>query len=293
MVQSYIFSKENKHENLFYLSIIPLIIYGVYKNCFLIVHNHFDKSSIYFNVLLYPLSSILIGLILGLIFKKRRKELINYGIIAGLTAPFSISFIYYLLIVFIVSLIVIFVPNKYRINENALVASIFILLNISSNHLVVSNAMELSNKYKFSQLDIFFGRGPSFIFTSSIFLLLASYIILSFVKTYKKSIFVTTITTYVLLLIGYMFYKNDFKSVFDSFLNGTTFFSFIYLASHNESSPSVQKEIYIYGILIGVITFVLCNLFDILAGSVLAVLITSVIYRIYNIFRQKMFLRRS
>ena len=141
-----------------------------------------------------------------------------------------------------------------------------------------------------SLFDLFFGRGASFIYTSSIFWVLISYIILSFIKTYKKNIPIYEITTYLICFVIYVIFKNEFTNNAITLLNGITFFSFIFLSPINESSPSVNLEMIVYSIFTGVLAFIFVFICHAFSGAVISVLISSVLYRIYDIIRQKRFL---
>lgn len=292
MNQSYVFSEENKNEFLFYLSVIPLFLYGIYKNGYLLYINHYINFFGIIKVAIYPVISVLIGYIFGLIFKDKKNELLSFSILAGLAAPFDFNMIAYFSIVIGSFFLVIFVPNHIKINESALLCFLLILLNKVFNNSILFNPMELTNMYKFTLFDLFFGRGASFLYTSSIFFLIISYIIMLFIKTYKKNIFLISSFTYVILALIYMIVTKTYLNNLIILLNGTTFFSFIYLAPKNESSPSIANEIIIYSILLGILSFVLVFILKIYTGAILSVLFLSIIYRIYSIIRQKKFLKR-
>lgn len=290
MNKSYIFSKENNHENYFFLAVIPLLIYGLYKNGYLLISNHYITTKMLIKVIIYPLISTLIAYLLGLIFKKNKKELLKFGIIAGLTAPYNFNMIAYFSIVIGVMFLLMYVPNRLKINEPALLITILIILNAIYNNSVIFNPMELTNQYKFSLFDLFFGRGVSFIYTSSIFWLLVSYLILNNIKTYKRNIFIYEFITYLICFFIYVICTKDFTSSAIIFLNGITFFSFIFLSPVNTSSPSINFEMKIYAIFTSLLSFILVFILKIFTGAVIAVLISSIIYRLYDIIRQKRFL---
>ena len=290
MNKSYIFSKENNHENYFFLAVIPLLIYGLYKNGYLLISNHYITTKMLIKVIIYPLISTLIAYLLGLIFKKNKKELLKFGIIAGLTAPYNFNMIAYFSIVIGVMFLLMYVPNRLKINEPALLITILIILNAIYNNSVIFNPMELTNQYKFSLFDLFFGRGVSFIYTSSIFWLLVSYLILTNIKTYKRNIFIYEFITYLICFFIYVICTKDFTSSAIIFLNGITFFSFIFLSPVNTSSPSINFEMKIYAIFTSLLSFIFVFILKIFTGAVIAVLISSIIYRLYDIIRQKRFL---
>lgn len=292
MNKTFIFSKENNRENLFYVAVIPLFLYGLYKNGYLLISNNYITYKMLIKIILYPVISIAIGLLFGFIIKKKQADLTKIGIIAGLTAPYNFNMIAYFSILIGIMFLVVYVPNRLKINESALLIVILIILNQIFNHSILFNPMESTSSYRYSLFDLFFGRGVSYIYTSSIFWLLISYIILIFIKTYKKEVFIYSIVTYLICFIGYLILKQDFNYCAIKLLNGITFFSFIFIAPINESSPSIRYEIIIYSILFGIISFAFVFIFNIFTGGVIAALIISVIYRIYDIIRQKHFLKK-
>lgn len=292
MHKNFIFTKNNNDKFLYYCSFIPLIIYGLYKNGFLIASNHYLSFVDSYKIILYPVGSLLIGILFTLIFKERKAQVIRYAVLMGIAAPYNFNMYLYFLIVLLFMFVVSFIPNKYKINEVAFLITILIIINYFSKQFSIFNPMEFSKDYSYSIIDLFFGRGPSYLFTSSIFLILISYFMMSFIKIYKKDIPLLSSTIFLVLSFIYMIITKDYHNNLKLLLNGTTFFSFVYLATINECSPSTKNISYIYSILIGIVSFILIYLLDIYTGSIIAVFIISVFYRLYEIIRQKVFLKR-
>jgi len=291
MHKNFIFIKNNNDKFLYYCSFIPLIIYGLYKNGYLIASNHYLSFVDSYKIILYPVGSLLIGILFTLIFKERKAQVIRYAVLMGIAAPYNFNMYLYFLIVLLFMFVVSFIPNKYKINEVAFLITILIIINCFSKQFSIFNPMEFSKDYSYSIVDLFFGRGPSYLFTSSIFLILISYFMMSFIKTYKKDIPLLSSTIFLVLSFIYMIITKDYHNNLKLLLNGTTFFSFVYLATINECSPSTKNISYIYSILIGIVSFILIYLLDIYTGSIIAVFIISVFYRLYEIIRQKVVLK--
>lgn len=292
MKQTYIFNKDSNREYLFFIAIIPLILYGIYKNAFLLVNNNYLSAFNGYKIILYPIILPLAGYIISLIFKKKKLELIMYGLLLALSSPFSINMFLYITVVILSMIIYVFIPNKYRINEPAFIIFIFIIINHFTKVPFLYNPMELGNDYKFTLFDLFYGRGASFLFTSSIFWALISYLLLIQIRTYKKDIFLVTIGMFSAFFLLYMLINHNYVSLLKLYLNGTTFFTFIFLAPINESSPTIKSETIIYSFLIALLSFIFVIIFKYQSGAIIAVLLASIVYRIYNIIRQKMFLKQ-
>lgn len=291
MKKNFIFIKNNNDTIIYYLSFIPLIIYGLYKNGYLLTTNNYTSFPNAYKIILYPIGCFLIGLLFSLIFKKRRAQVLSYAILMGVAAPYNFNIFIYFAIVFFFMFVVSFVPNKYKINEVSMLITILIGINYFSKQFNIFNPLEISNTHSFSLVDLFFGRGPSYLFTSSIFLIIISYFILSFIKTYKKDIPVISLVVFTSLAFLYMIITKNYLSNIQLYLNGITFFSFVYLSTVNVSSPSTKYIKYIYGLLVGVLSFIFIYLFDIYTGAIMSVFIVSVFYRIYELVRQRMFLK--
>lgn len=291
MNKNFIFIKNNNETFLYYLSFIPLIIYGLYKNGYLILANNYLSFVDAYKIILYPLGCVLIGLLFTLVFKERKKSVLQYAILMGVAAPYNFNMYLYFLIVFAFMFVVALVPNKYKVNEVAFLITVLIIINYYSKQFSIFNPMEFSHTYGYSLIDLFFGRGASYLFTSSIILIILSYFILSFIKTYKKDIPIFTTSVFVGLTLVYMIATNNYLNNIKLLFNGTTLFSFVYLATINESSPSTKYVTYIYSSLIGLLSFVLIYLFDIYTGSIISVFIISLLYKIFELIRQKLFLK--
>lgn len=291
MKKNFIFIKNNNDTFIYYLSFIPLIIYGLYKNGYLLTLNNYASFTDAYKIVLYPVGCFLIGVLFSLVFKKRRNHVLSYALLMGIAAPYNFNMFLYFAIVFLFMFIVSFVPNKYKVNEVALLITVLIGLNYFSKQFNIFNPMEISNTHSYSLIDLFFGRGPSYLFTSSIFLIIISYFILSFIKTYKKDVPVIASFVFTGLAFIYMIITKSYLDNIKLFLNGTTFFSFVYLSTINVSSPSTKFVTYIYSVLVGLLSFIFIYLFDIYTGAIMSVFIISVFYRLYELIRQKMFLK--
>lgn len=291
MKKNFIFIKKNNDAFIYYLSFIPLIIYGLYKNGYLLVSNNYASFVDAYKIVLYPIGCFLIGVLFSLAFKKRRMQVLSYAILMGMVAPYNFNIFLYLAVVFLFMFIVSFVPNKYKVNEVSMLITILIAVNYFSKHFNIFNPMEIANTHSYSLVDLFFGRGPSYLFTSSIFLIIISYSALSFIKTYKKDIPLIASFVFAGLVFVYMIASKSYLDNIKLFLNGTTFFSFVYLSTINVSSPSTKLVTYIYSFLVGLLSFIFIYLFDIYTGAIIAAFIISVFYRIYELIRQKMLLK--
>ena len=291
MNKNFIFIKDNNDSILYYLSFIPLIFYGLYKNGYLLFTNNYVSFFNAYKILLYPFLLLIIAIVFSFIFKRRKRYVIIYALIMGIASPYNTNLYLYLLIVTLFMFVIEFIPNKYKINEPAFLISTFIVVNHYSHSFSICNPMEVSNTYSYSLLDLFFGRGSSFMFTSSVFWLLISYFIMSFRKTYKKMIPVIETVIFTILVIIYSILTKDYLNNFSLLLNGTTFFSFIYLSTINESSPSTNKVNIIYCVLTSLLAFIFIYFLNIYTGAVLSVFVISLLYRLYEIIRQKLFLK--
>ena len=102
---------------------------------------------------------------------------------------------------------------------------------------------------------------------------LISLITLVCVKEYKKEIPVTGFITYYLLLLIKLIFTHDLTSSF--FINNNLIFAFVFIAPLSIYTPYSKKGCYIYGFLLGLITFAFSFL-DLDLGVYLSILLLSI-----------------
>ena len=240
-----------------------------------------------FKPLIFDILGIVIGMMVPFIYdrfiKHKNTKLIScinmynypfYGLL--LASVISINTpIYVFAIVCFVCLFLYKLMKKKYVNVVAVMALIiFIIMNLVGDFSFL-NVYEKMNNLHLRPLDYFMGMGSGGINTTNIILLLISVIILFCQDFYKKEITISSFVTYFILIIIYGFIKGDIILVLDSLFSNSVLFTFVFIATDYKTSPITTTGKVIYGILIGIIAFVLYMYYPELAG-IGAVLIGSI-----------------
>ncbi len=273
---------------IYIISLIPLIIYGFYKNGIYL----YMKKYVGIFGLLKPIIFLLIGAIIGIsvniiydyFIKKNKKNIVDsifssfhliYGILISCVVSINTNIIVFSLITFIVLLISKFIKNNRFNIVCVAVLLIFLIMNIFKDFSFL-NIYELNNKFKLDTLDYLFGRGSGGIFTTNIIFLIIGFIILYLSKTYKKNIALFSMITFLIISIIYCICINNIGNILNMLFTNGIMFSFIYIATNSPSSSYTNIGSIIYGILVGIFTFLL-YLINPYLSSFGAILIVSIL----------------
>ena len=254
---------------MYILSLLPLILFGFYKNGISLYIKKYINFIEMFKPLLFIVLGFSIGALVNIIYEKyikknkdKLKDIVFssfhpiYGILIACIISINTNIILFSIVSFIILLISKFIKN----NKNNYVALsaliIFFIMNIF-NKFSFLNIYESSNKFNLNAVDYMLGKGSGGIFTTSIILLIVSFIFLYNIKTYKKSISITSIITFIILVIVYSILKNDIGNIMNILFTNGILFSFIYIATDTISSSYTKEGKVIYGVIVGIGTFLL------------------------------------
>ena len=241
----------------YFISLIPLILYGIYKNGLLLISSFGIK---------YTLKSILIiilPLIINLLFNFLKEKKVNityntfYWACIGLFIPPSINMPIYTISLLIFNLLALF--KAYKVNWPLIFKLCLILVLIIIDKYSYLNILETISQYSFSIIDYIFGRSVGGIASTSIIWAVTSYIILASSGYYKKDIPIIFATVYILLGIIRILFGVDFYTVFSNF--GGIFIAVMIYGAHNIFSPYLPKARIVYSVLLAIISFFFSILF--------------------------------
>lgn len=253
----------------FLLSLLPLIAAGFYKNGIKLYAN--DLVGIYglLKPLIITVTGFIIGVIINLlyetIFRKSSDTFINkifssfhpvYGVILASIISINTNLLLFIGITFLVFMISKFIKES-RVNIMALTALLIILIINLTSDFTFLNTYESTKTLSLTGMDYLIGLGSGGINTSFVLLLLISLVILAQSDYYKKSIPLFSGITFFICMMFYCIYKNQVGLILDNIFSNGILFSFIYLATDPLSSSYTRKGKCIYGIIIGLLTFVL------------------------------------
>ena len=275
MNNSYIHSKKNNINLLYLLCSLFLVLYGFYKNGYL-VYKEIGNKVILFKPILIPLIAMVIPGVISFIKNKKIKldDNIIYILLFSLCVPFSTNILVFLVTTMIFSLLLYFVLDKLKTNINyvCVFKLLLVLVLYLLHRYVYANDLELINRYSYNLKDIFFGRGISGINCSSMIVIIISYFILCSNYYYKKELPIYSLAVYLLLAI-------IFKLVFNKVIifNSMILYAFIFIESISLFSPAEKKEQIIYSIVVGFLSFFLTYYVNRYDGVLIAILISSLI----------------
>lgn len=256
-----------------YISIIPLLIFGFYKNGIK------SYDGIY---ILHPLILDLVGFASGVlvsIILEKKKPLTSfypfYGLLsASLVFP-NTSIIVFGLICFI-SLFIYKKINKNNVNIVCVIALIVILINnfyeTSYLNLVINSNTNLDG------LDYLLGKGSAGLNASCTLLSLASYLYLSTKDFYKKEIPLYSFLIYSILMVIYLSFIGDINSLFVRLLSNGTIFSLVFVSTMGTTSSYTKRGRICYALILGILMFILSFSFPSLA-VISAIFLTSIMHK--------------
>ena len=256
-----------------YISIIPLLIFGFYKNGIK------SYDGIY---ILHPLILNLVGFASGTlvsIILEKKKPLTSfypfYGILsASLVFP-NTSIIVFGLICFI-SLFIYKKINKNNVNIVCVIALIVILISnfyeTSYLNLVINSNTNLDG------LDYLLGKGSAGLNASCTLLSLTSYLYLSTKAFYKREIPLYSFLTYSILMVIYLSFIGDINSLFVRLLSNGTIFSLVFVSTMGTTSSYTKRGRICYALILGILMFILSFSFPSLA-VISAIFLTSIMHK--------------
>lgn len=235
----------------YFLSLIPLILYGIYKNGFLLYQKGFISFISMFKPLILIFLSIIINAIVNLIFKQKIKLDFSYLTVC-ITVLFlmpSINVWLYLVVLFL-GLILTNLLNRFiTFNNVAFLHLLIVLVVFITGKYNYHNVGENFNIYSFSLFDTIFGRNVSGLATSNIALGIIIYFYLSIKTNYKKNIPIISYSIYLVTTFFIMLATHDlnYNNLFSSIIP----MAFILVATESFSSPYSMIGESLYSIIIG------------------------------------------
>lgn len=276
------------------LLLLPLIIYGFYKNGIYLYKNNYINFITMFKPLLFIFIGALIGVIINIIYEllinKSKDNIINiifssfhveYGIILGCITSINTNIYIFSAILFIVFFISKFLKDRINIMAFTFIV-IYFISNLYDTY-IYENTYELSKTFSLDFLDYLLGRGAGGIASTHIILLIISMIILYVTNNIKIEIPIYSIISYILLIVIYCISTNKDINTYIFLYNNL--FMLSYMASDSVTSSYTINGKRIYGVLIGILTFafMFINKYIACALSILIVsLFNNLIDRIAN-----------
>lgn len=274
----------------YYIALIPLLLFGLYKNGIMLYQNDFISFGDLFIPLYFYFISIFIGLIVALIRKDSKKEWMLVALILSCTVSINTSLVLYPLVLFVSLFISSYLKDKYSFNFVSLTRVILLLALFVQSYSYL-NVAEKIEAFNYSLFDSFWGYGVSGIANGSLFCLLIGFIFLAFNRFYKRVIPIMASISFVLIfLVMFLVTKNT--TYLESILNGTVYFAFVFVAADIMVSPDTKWGMALYGVVIGLLTGILCLFLPLDEAPYLSIFFTSLAIPLFNKIAHKRYLHR-
>ena len=250
------------------ISLMPLILFGFYKNGISLYLKGYVNILVMFKPLIFVLIGAIAGIVSNIIYEKKNKTNKNlkemifssfhliYGILIACVASINTNIILFGIVTFVVLFISKFIKTN-KVNVVALASLIIFLIMSIFGKFSFLNLYESSTKFNMNGIDYLFGKGSGGIFTTNILLLTISFVILYLNKIYKRTIPVVSIIVFTICTVIYCIVDNNIIRVFEMLFTNGILFSFIFIATDSISSSYTKYGQFIYAVIVGILTFIL------------------------------------
>lgn len=264
------------------LCLIPLILYGIYKNGILLYTRDLISFLSIFKIIYLLIISLLIYILVDiLIFKKKEIWTLDllFLMIIPLFMPQNISLFVYGISLFISFLISNVLERKIKFNKMAFCKLFIILVLVVINNYTYLNPAENLNIYSLNYWDLLWGRNIGGIASTNIILGIIILILFSVLNNYKKIIAICSISAFIIISL--------LVSGFDinSLLSSSAILGLILLNADSISTPHSRLGMIIYGIACGILTAILTYFLNAFEGVFISVLFLSFFTGVKNFCR--------
>lgn len=255
--------------------LIPLILYSLYKNGYLLYQKELICFVSIFKIIFLILISVVIKIVIDYI--KHKKIILDYNllyvILIALCMPYNINILMYTVLFFILYILSIYLDKYIKINKVCLISLIIILINGIIFDFSYLNPLEKNYSFNFTVIDLLMGRSVGSIGTTSAIFVIVAYLYLLNNFYYKKNIPLAINATYLILYLIYLLIFKD--SAF--LLHNELIFASVFVATIPEFSPYNEKMQLLYGVLIGLLSFAITILVHPYIAPYLSIIIVSTI----------------
>ena len=289
----YIHNPKDKNNlvNTYFIALIPLLIFSFYKNGILLYTNNLINLKNIFIPLYFYIISTIVAIIVSKIIKEDLKENILISLVCSLGISINTNMIIYPFLLFALLFIINCIKRKIKtpFNYTSLIR-ILLVLSLLLNSYSYLNIGEKLNKFNYNFFDIFLGYSTGGLGTTSLLLVIVSFIILAFNKYYKKEVAISASISYILTSIIILIINPE-SNLITLLLNGTIYFYFVFVAADLNVTPYSKKGMIIYGSIIGLITALLNLVLNFNETSCIAIFITSLGIPIINKYINKRYIK--
>lgn len=243
-------NQENSLNKLMLYLFIPFVLLGFYKNGIKLYLGEYVNSF----TMLKPIITILISVLVTFMFSKLNKEsFLGYRLISNIMIG-MIVFPNINLIVFVLLILLLNFIQKYlKFNTVPIFMIITIIISMVLNNYNFFNSFESLVEHNYSFFDYLLGKGYGGMANTFLTMSILSLIILVMNINYKKQIPIMAFSVYYVLAIITTFAIGNLDQ--NLLLNNNVIFAFIFLSNVSIYTPYSKGACYIYGITLGLLTY--------------------------------------
>ncbi len=278
------YKKDKNFQSILTLFFSFFAFYGFYKNGF----NYYliGKMSLFASLrpLLFPIIGVLI--VLGIESIKRKKLSINsnniiLGIFLGLFMPVEFPIVWYVILCSCFLLIYDILKKKMPVISWLCIFKCIVIMITHIFHIGLENQVEKTTPYLYGTLDVFFGKSVGTIGTTSFLLIVLLYLFLAANDFYyKKELPLYTYLSFLILFFcDFLFFQNNLQ-IKDA-MNSSVLFMAVCLVPINENSPVSTTFQRIYGIAIGLLSFVFIHILNLTEGAYISLCLINILWTIF------------
>lgn len=270
----FLHNKENiaKIIKRYLICLIPLVLYGLYKNGFLLYSRDLISLFEAFKIIILLLISIGIYFLVDkLIF--HQKEIwtfdLLYLLIIPLFMPPNINIVIYTIGLFISFILANLIEKKFKFNKMAFCKLIIILLLVIFSNYSYANTGENLNIYSLNLWDNLWGRNIGGIASTNIILGLLIFLVFCITNNYKTIVATSSLVTFIVISLC----LNSFDITV--LTSSSAILAIILLSIDSFSTPHTKRGMLIYGILAGLIAALLTKFVNLDEGVFISTLFLS------------------
>ncbi len=231
--------------------LIPLIIYGIYKNGFLLYTRDLIFFLSIFKIIYLLIISLIVYIVIDkLLFKKREFWSMDllFLLIIPLFIPPNINILLYSIVLFVSFFLSNILEKKFKFNKIAFCKLVIIAAIVIFSNYTYQNVAEGMHIYSLNYWDYLWGRYSGGIASTNIIFGIFILLIFSTFKSYKKIIAISSLLAFIIL----SFLLSGFDSMV--FISSSAILGFILLSIDSLSTPHTKRAMLLYGIISGIIT---------------------------------------
>lgn len=283
---------------LYVLSVLPLIIYGFYKNGILVYQNGFMSLFLSLQYLVIPIIIIVLSYVFEIYYYMGIKKEEGTSSVVNSIIPY-INVLCYLVcapndylwltipLIVILDILIKFIDKYVTINQIALFKCLLVGIMTLIGNLEYANLYEASLTTQVTEPSLLFlGNGIGAIGTTSTLCALIGYIILLFNSYYKKEIPIVAFIGYAIVsVIIYFVGGLSFNDILVNTFNSGIIFALVYVASLSTATPVVRSGRIIYSLVLGVLVAVMVNILKLNIGVYIVILVLGLLTPLFDKFK--------